>query len=172
MIKVSIKQTSGFKSNVSLYVDGASRIKNNVITEDTLGAYSYSLEYQGVEKSGSYLTLGKTNNYNEIKALIIGLKAMNRYDIPVVAYSDSAYVVDCLQKGWWKKWEKNNWDKEGGLKNADLWKELITTIRMFDSFRIEKVKGHSTNERNNHVDYLNNKTMDNYLAGIEVKLDI
>lgn len=166
-----IKSTPGFKDEITLYVDGASRIKANKIDENTLGAYSYYLEFSGREKSDSTVTLGKTNNYNEIKALYWGLSQLKRFNIPVVAYSDSGYVVNCIQQGWWKKWKNNGWNKEGGLKNAQQWQLLIDKILEFDSFRIEKVKGHANNEFNNLVDKLNNEAMDNYLNGKEVRLE-
>ena len=166
-----IKPQQGFKDEITLYVDGASRIKANKIDENTLGAYSYYLELSGREKSGSMVTLGKTNNDNEIKALYWGLSQMKRFDIPIVAYSDSGYVVNCIQQGWWKKWKSNGWNKKGGLKNAQEWKQLIETIELFDSFRIEKVKGHANNELNNLVDSLNNNAMNDYLEGKGVQIE-
>lgn len=166
----TIKQNT-FSKNIVLYVDGASRIENNQITPDTVGSFSYHLSQGGREKSGAVVTLGKTNNYNEIMALYKGLSQLKSTNVSIVAYSDSAYVVNCIQQGWWKKWEKDGWTKEGGLKNAEQWKNLIALISTFDSFAIEKVKGHSTNEMNNLVDFLNNQAMDDYIAGKEVEME-
>lgn len=169
--KTKISNQNAFKPNISLYVDGASRIKNNKIDEKTIGAYSYYLSHQGREKSDTVVTQGRTNNYNEIMALYFGLSQLKSRDVSIIAYSDSAYVVDCIQKGWWKKWERDGWTKEGGLRNAEQWKSLIELIKELKYFEIKKVKGHSNNEGNNFVDFLNNKAMDAFIDGKSVKLE-
>ena len=67
---------------------------------------------------------------------------------------DSQYIVDAFGKGWIKNWVRLNWDrgKEGGpVKNADLWKELLTVIgkRKID---FTWVKGHAGNPLNEQCD--------------------
>ena len=34
---------------------------------------------------------------------------MKRTDIPVEIRSDSAYVINCMNKKWYKKWMDNGW---------------------------------------------------------------
>ena len=96
----------------------------------------------------------------EISGLLEALKAIKTEKYPIRAYLDSAYVVNTLENKWYETWEKNNWDKKGGLANAELWKELIGQVRRFPFFQIIKVKGHSTDEGNNLVDKHVNDLMD------------
>lgn len=169
--KASVSPQRAFSKTIVLYVDGASRIKANQITPDTVGAYSYHLSQSGREKAGTKITLGRTNNYNEIMALFLGLSQLKSKEVDIVAYSDSAYVVNCLQQGWWKKWERQGWTKEGGLKNAQEWKNLVELIKTIKSFSIEKVRGHANDEMNNLVDQMNNDAMDAYLSGKPVQME-
>lgn len=47
-----------------------------------------------------------TNNRMELLAVIIGLEAIKKNDVPITIYSDSKYVVDSVEKGWLWNWEK------------------------------------------------------------------
>ena len=100
----------------------------------------------------------------EIRAVIECLKALKRTDIPVVVYSDSAYVCNCIKNRWYVNWMKNGWRNAKGkeVANQDLWKELLKQIERFDSLELRKVKGHSTNEGNNRADELVNMKMDEH----------
>lgn len=147
------------KGIVHLFVDGAAR---NNQSENNIGAYGAILHYNGHKR---YITMGfknTTNNIMELKGVIEGLKAMKRHDLPVRVYSDSAYVVNGINKGWLDGWAKNGWVKSDGkqVKNMELWIELLDLIRMFDDLKIIKVKAHATNEGNNEVDAMINDTMD------------
>lgn len=148
---------------IHLYSDGGCRSsakKGEKIKKTDKSAYAYFLKLGGLEKLDGGAFYGKTNNAMEIKGLIMGLKAIKRPDIPVIAHLDSAYVVNCIENGWYKKWENNGWTKKGGLANAELWKELIEEIRRFPFFSIKKVKGHSGDRWNELVDRHLNKLMD------------
>ena len=58
-----------------------------------------------------------TNNRMELLAVIKGLEKLKRYDIPVIVYSDSKYVIDSITKGWVFNWVKTGFR---GKKNEDL----------------------------------------------------
>lgn len=98
-----------------------------------------------------------TNNRMEISAVIEGLSFINKNidaeDITITVYSDSAYVVDNVNNGHAANWKKNNWLKSDGsmAKNHDLWGMLLGYLENMN-IKIEKVKGHSTDKFNNHVD--------------------
>lgn len=144
---------------VEIYTDGAAR---NNQSENNIGAYGAILHYNGHKR---YITMGfrnTTNNIMELKAVIEGLKAMKKYDVPIKVYSDSAYVVNGINKGWVKGWKSNGWLKSDGkpVKNMELWDELDCLISLFNEIDFIKVKGHSTNEGNNEVDKMINDTMD------------
>ena len=59
-----------------------------------------------------------TNNRMELLAVITGLEAITKKELPVIVYSDSQYVVKAIEEGWLKNWMKNNF--KGGKKNKDL----------------------------------------------------
>lgn len=144
---------------VEIYTDGAAR---NNQSENNIGAYGAILHYKGHKR---YITMGfrnTTNNIMELKAVIEGLKAMKKYDIPIKVYSDSAYVVNGINKGWVNGWKSNGWLKSDGkpVKNMELWEELDYLISLFNEVELIKVKGHSDNEGNNEVDKMINDTMD------------
>lgn len=149
---------------IHLYSDGGCRStakKGEKIKETDKCAYAFFLKQGGNEKLDGWAGYGQTNNAMEISALLNALRAIKRPELPVIAYLDSAYVVNCLQNNWWDKWERNNWDKKGGLKNAELWKALKKELERFPFFRIEKVKGHSgLKDYNDLVDTHLNKLMD------------
>lgn len=149
---------------IDIYSDGGCRStakQGEKIKEYDKSACAYFLKQGGLEKIGGKASYGNTNNAMEITGLILALRALKIKTFPVVAHLDSAYVVNCLQKGWWKKWERDGWTKKDGLKNAKLWEELIFEIRKIPFFSIEKVKGHSgNNDYNDLVDKYLNKLMD------------
>lgn len=150
-------------STIHLYTDGGCRstAKKGEKIDDTMkSAYAFFLKQGGHEKLDGAASYGKTNNNQEITGLLMGLRAIKRTDFPVVAYLDSAYVVNTIKYNWWDKWERNNWDKQGGLKNKEEWKALKKELERFPFFRIEKVKGHNNVEYNELVDKHLNKLMD------------
>ena len=47
----------------------------------------------------------------ELLAVIAGLEAIKKYELPVTVYSDSQYIVNSVEKGWLKTWIKNELPK-------------------------------------------------------------
>ena len=92
-----------------------------------------------------------TNNQMELTAALMALKWLQRnykvlyeYDTYEI-YSDSAYVVNTINKNWLENWKKNDWktkDKKD-VKNRELW-EAIDAILSKKDFNVTfiKVKGH------------------------------
>lgn len=131
-------------------------------TDNNIGAYAailYFGQHKRIVTDGIYNT---TNNQMELRAVIEGLKAMKRFDIPVEVHSDSAYVVNSVNKGWYRNWKSNGWVKNDGniVKNYELWSDLSDQIDKFDDIVFVKVKGHSDNEINNEADFIVNESMD------------
>jgi ribonuclease HI len=95
-----------------------------------------------------------TNNRMELKAAAEALKALKE-PCKVLLHSDSAYLVNCFQQGWYKGWIKNGWknSKKQPVENQDLWKELLAFMEVHD-VQFVKVKGHADNELNNRCDEL------------------
>lgn len=143
---------------VYLFSDGG--VRNNQ-SKTNIGAYAAILHYKDHKK---YISMGfknVTNNQMELKAVIAGLKAMKRYDLPIEIYSDSAYVVTSLNERV-EKWASNGWIKNDGkeVKNKDIWIELFELIKKFEDLKVFKVKAHANNQFNNEVDKLVNDEMD------------
>ena len=63
----------------------------------------------------------------------------------VSVYSDSSYLVNCMRRGWYKKWRENGWLNHLGepVANRDLWERLLEATRRHREVRWRKVKGHS-----------------------------
>jgi ribonuclease HI len=95
----------------------------------------------------------------ELTAMIEALKLVKNKKIETEVYSDSAYIVNCINLKWYEKWKTNNWknSKKDPVKNKELWIELIDLIESFDKIKIIKVKGHSGIELNEKADELANK---------------
>lgn len=142
-----------------IYTDGACRGNQN--TEKNLGAYAYYLIFQDKKKSFATAIPNTTNNKMELMAVIEALKALKpfAYNLPIVLYSDSQYVVSGFND-WVQGWIAKNWK---GVKNIDLWQSLLEQASKFSCLTIEKVSGHADCEGNNRVDLLCNAAMDSYI---------
>ncbi len=95
-----------------------------------------------------------TNNRMEIMACIKALESLPEA-MAVDLYSDSRYVVDAMQKGWAKRWAKNDWmrTKEQPALNADLWKQMLALCQRHEVI-FHWVKGHAGNPENERCDQL------------------
>ena len=85
-------------------------------------------------------------------AVIEALRAL-KAPCRVELWSDSKYVIDALEKGWARGWQKRGWvksDKKPAL-NPDLWQTLLSLCDTHD-VHCHWVKGHAENEYNNRCD--------------------
>ena len=131
---------------VTLYTDGACSGNPGP------GGYGAILIYKGIEKEISGGEVETTNNKMEIMAVIKGLEYLKE-PCDVTIYSDSAYVVNTIEKGWIYSWKKNNWiksDKKPAL-NPDLWSELLELTAKHE-MHYHWVKGHADNKYNERCD--------------------
>ncbi|GIP19696.1 ribonuclease H [Paenibacillus montaniterrae] len=118
------------------------------------GGYGAILFYGKHRKELSGGEHATTNNRMEIMAVIKALEILKE-PCRVTVYSDSAYVVNCFQKGWIYGWLRNGWvnSKKEPVENQDLWKQLWDLMKKHQVNYV-KVKGHSDNEFNNRCDEL------------------
>lgn len=156
-------------SKIDIYTDGACSTNG---TWDSAHAFIAYEDDIWIRSEGSFI--GKaTNNIAELAAVLEALKfaaswIQNSEDI-VNIYSDSAYIVNCINDGWYKKWEANGWitSQKTSVANQDLWKPIITLYKtMMIKPTFVKVKGHSTDKANIEVDriaVLCKDTKQNYL---------
>ncbi len=140
---------------VKLYTDGACSGNPGP------GGYGAILIYNGIEKEISGGEKNTTNNQMEIMAVLKGLQLLKE-PCKVTVYSDSAYVVNTMDKGWIYTWKKNNWRKsdKSKVKNIELWEEMLRLLEIHKVTFI-KVKGHSDNQYNNRCDKLAVKAREN-----------
>lgn len=104
------------------------------------------------EFSGGYRNT--TNNRMELMGCIVGLRRTPPGKA-VVVYTDSRYVVDAVEKGWARSWQKKGWMRTSSesAKNADLWKRLLSLCEQ-RQVEFRWVKGHAGQEENERCDDL------------------
>jgi ribonuclease HI len=134
-----------------MYTDGASRGNPGP------GGYGTILLWKGNEKELSAGYRRTTNNRMELMAVIVGLEALKKNNLPLKIYSDSQYVVNSVEKGWLNNWINN--DFKGGKKNKDLWLRFAGLAKNH-RIKFHWVKGHATNPHNNRCDELATQAAD------------
>ena len=132
-------------SEIKIYTDGSSRGNPGP------GGFGVIMLWNHHRKEISKGFRLTTNNRMELLAVITGLDAIKKKEMPVTVYSDSQYVVKAIEEGWLKKWIAT--DFKGGKKNKDLWTEYYHLTQKM-KIKMVWVKGHSTNPFNNRCDEL------------------
>ncbi len=132
-------------NSIIVYTDGAAR------GNPGRGGYGAILIWGEKRKeiSGGYQHT--TNNRMELMAVIAALQALKKDNLQITVYSDSAYVVNSVEKGWLKNWVST--DFKGGKKNKDLWL-LYNSLSQKHTVKFIWVKGHADNPYNNRCDEL------------------
>ena len=133
---------------VEIYTDGACSGNPGP------GGWGAILRYKDIERELSGGEAMTTNNRMELLGVIRALEALKEPCI-VELWSDSRYVVDALEKGWARGWQKRGWvkaDKKPAL-NADLWERLLELAERHE-LRCHWVRGHAENEYNERCDAL------------------
>ncbi len=141
-----------------VYTDGA------CIRNPGPGGWGWYVPGENLRGSGG--EADTTNNRMEIMAVIEALKSLEG---ELEIKSDSKYVVDCINQGWWKKWVKNGWKNSSKepVKNQDLWEEILSLLSdregsrwwldtdiQFKVVQLEWVKGHAAEPGNEEADRL------------------
>ena len=132
------------KDKIEIFTDGSA--KNN----PGRGGYGIVMRYGDKVKEYSEGFRRTTNNRMELLAVIKALEKLKRYDIPVIVYSDSKYVIDSIEKGWVFNWVKTGFR---GKKNEDLWRRYLDLHSKFD-IEYSWVKGHAGHPENERCDVL------------------
>lgn len=138
---------------ILIYSDGA--CSNNQSNHNS-GGYGAVLIYKENIKKIHGGMKNTTNNVMELTAIIEALKIIKRKDIPVQVYSDSAYIVNCINDRWYVNWRRNGWktSKKTPVENKELWIQLLELVESFNVFEIKKVKGHAGDKYNEIADEL------------------
>lgn len=90
-----------------------------------------------------------TNQRGELYALLDGLTIGEASDDPLVyIVTDSEYILNTINKEWYKNWENKGWvtADNNPVKNRDLWEQIVVLIRRLEGngkeLMIYHVKGH------------------------------
>lgn len=129
---------------IRIYTDGAAQGNPGP------GGYGTILKFGAHVKELSEGFRLTTNNRMELLAVIIGLEAIKKNDVPIMIFSDSKYVVDSVEKGWLWNWEKKNFKDKA---NVDLWLRYIPLHRKLKP-RFTWIKGHAGHPENERCDEL------------------
>lgn len=129
---------------IRIYTDGAAQGNPGP------GGYGTILKFGSHVKELSEGFRLTTNNRMELLAVIIGLEAIKKNDLPIMIFSDSKYVVDAVEKGWLWNWEKKKFKDKA---NVDLWLRYIPLHRKLKP-RFTWIKGHAGHPENERCDEL------------------
>ena len=86
----------------------------------------------------------------ELLAVIKGLEAIKWQNAHIEVFSDSAYVVNAINKGWLENWIRKGWVK---VKNPDLWQRFVPLYRTH-RVNFNWIKGHAGHPENERCDTL------------------
>jgi len=131
-------------SQLIIYTDGAARGNPGP------GGYGAILMWGDKKKEISGGFRRTTNNRMELLAVIEALRQLKREGVDITVFSDSAYVVNTVEKKWLNGWLRTNFK---GKKNADLWRKYHELAQRH-KVRFVWVKGHADNPFNNRCDQL------------------
>jgi ribonuclease HI len=119
------------------YTDGASTGSRGP------GGYGVVICWEGKTKEIRGGELNTTNLRMELTAAYVALETIDEGHL-VTVYSDSSYLVNCMRRGWYKKWRENGWlnYRKAPVANKDLWERLLEATQRHQEVRWRKVKGH------------------------------
>lgn len=106
----------------------------------------------GPEASG-----GAEQTTNQRMELVAAMEAVAALPGLLLVVSDSAYVVNCFQQGWWQGWQRRGWRTAAGapVANRDLWEPFVAAVQARGGqVRFAWIKGHSGHPENDRVDAL------------------
>jgi ribonuclease HI len=121
-----------------VYTDGASTASRGP------GGYGAVIYWEGKTEEISGGEQDTTNLRMEITAACVALETLDQGHV-VTVYSDSSYLVNCMRRGWYKKWQENGWlnNRKEPVANRDLWERLLQATQYYQEVQWRKVRGHS-----------------------------
>ena len=129
---------------VIIYTDGAAR------GNPGRGGYGIVMMYGNKTKEISQGYRHTTNNRMELLAIIVAIESLKMDNLNVEIFTDSAYVVNSIEKKWVWGWLKKGFQ---GKKNEDLWRRFLALYPKHN-IKLNWVKGHASNVYNNRCDEL------------------
>ncbi|WP_107691526.1 ribonuclease HI [Campylobacter concisus] len=127
---------------VTLFSDGS------CLGNPGAGGWAYILRFNEAQKKESGGEAFTTNNQMELKAAIMGLKALKE-PCEVRLFTDSSYVVNSINE-WLVNWQKRNFKN---VKNVELWQEYLKISKPHKVIA-SWVKGHAGHPENEECDQM------------------
>ena len=127
---------------VTLFSDGS------CLGNPGAGGWAYILKFNEAQKKASGGEAYTTNNQMELKAAIMGLKALKE-PCEVRLFTDSSYVANSINE-WLANWKKRNFKN---VKNVELWQEYLE-ISKPHKVVASWVKGHAGHPENEECDQM------------------
>src|SRR6478736_7968456 len=130
---------------VRVYTDGGYR--------GEIGGWGWWNETTDESDCGSEFP--STNQRMELRAAAEAIDHhLDSPDLTIV--SDSAYLINCMNNNWYKRWHMNGWRNVRGepVANQDLWETTARYVQENPNIKFEKVKGHSGDRGNDMADEL------------------
>ncbi|MBN1979982.1 MAG: ribonuclease HI [Chitinivibrionales bacterium] len=144
---------TGKNSNtITIYCDGAC---SNNQSKTNVGGWGAVLLFNDKRKEIFGGQRDTTNQRMELTACIKALESLKTSKYNVAIFSDSAYLVNCINKKWYIKWQENGWmnSQKQPVENQDLWKQLLLLYARY-TVTVNKVAGHSGHPLNERADFL------------------
>ena len=148
---------------IVIYCDGAcsgNQFKRNK------GGWGAVLRYGDHVREISGGERDTSNQRMELTACISALTLVKKRDLRIEVYSDSAYLVNCIREGWYRKWQRNGWKNAAKkpVENRDLWERLIGLLSA-SKVSFYKVEAHAGVELNERADALARNGMEEGKTG-------
>jgi len=145
-IEALIAKDRGLDDTHVVWIDGSSRPR------DGAKSGGIGIFWSAGDKKNLFLRLDGpkvTNNRAELQAAICALYQAKSLDLPIVTLrGDSEFVANLTNRGWLKKWSKNDWRKADNqpIKNpADIYEyDVMTKIiesRFVHTPKSERLEG-------------------------------
>ncbi|MHB8086209.1 MAG: ribonuclease HI [Dehalococcoidia bacterium] len=137
---------------IIIYCDGACSGNQYRVNAGGWGAI---LRHRGTVKEIYGGELNTTNQRMELTACIKALEMIKSPGRHIDVYTDSAYLVNCIQRKWYLTWQKNGWKNANRqpVENRDLWERLLALLSKYKVV-LHKVAGHAGDELNERADEL------------------
>lgn len=137
--------------SIIVYCDGACSGNQSA---KNVGGWGAVLKYKEHVKE---LHGGERNTSNQRMELTACIKALEAIKTkkPVEIFSDSAYLINCMNQRWYERWRRNGWKnvKKQPVENKDLWMRLLELLNDHE-VTFHKVEGHAGVALNERADAL------------------
>ena len=156
---MAISEGQDSTDTVYVFCDGGCRGNQKKENVGGWGVFMKRGQFHEHKMNGS--KKNTTNNEMELVAVIEALKFLGNKKRKTIVIVDSNYVYSGITS-WIYGWIERGWKtkSKSPVKNAKLWKELLSLKLQFENIKFELCKGHSEIEGNEIADHLANKAMD------------